>query len=101
MASDVTAAIQSQNLQVAAGQIGQPPVTGGQQQQLTILSQGQLTSAAEFENIIIRTDASGGLVRIRDIATVELGAQQYTNSSASIKLRQRMPCKWPAPSKIR
>jgi multidrug efflux pump len=81
-ASDVIAAIQSQNLQVAAGQIGQPPVSEGQQQQLTILSQGQLSSVPQFENIIIRTDPTGGVVRIHDIGTVELGAQQYATSSA-------------------
>jgi len=80
--SDVIAAIQSQNLQVAAGQIGQPPVSNQQQQQLTILSQGQLSSVPQFENIIVRTDPTGGVVRIRDIGTVELGAQQYTTTSA-------------------
>jgi hydrophobe/amphiphile efflux-1 (HAE1) family protein len=81
-ASDVTAAIQSQNIQVAAGQIGQPPVADNQQQQLTVLAPGQLSSVGQFEDIIVRTDPSGGVVRIRDIARVELGAQQYTNSSA-------------------
>ncbi len=81
-ANDVTAAIQSQNLQVAAGQIGQPPVSGNQQQQLTIISQGRLSSVPQFENIIVRTDPAGGVVRIRDIGKVELGAQQYTTSSA-------------------
>ena len=77
-ASDVIAAIQSQNIQVAAGQIGQPPVTGSQQQQLTVLAPGELSSVPQFENIIIRTNPNGGVVRIRDIGRVELGAQQYT-----------------------
>jgi multidrug efflux pump len=81
-AADVTAAIEAQNLQVAAGQIGQPPVSRNQQQQLTVLSPGQLTSADQFENIVVRTDPSGGVVRIHDIGRVELGAQQYSTSSA-------------------
>jgi multidrug efflux pump len=80
--SDVIAAIQSQNIQVAAGQIGEPPVNNGQQQQLTILAPGQLGSVPEFENIVIRTNANGGVVRIRDIARVELGAQKYADASA-------------------
>jgi multidrug efflux pump len=80
--SDVTAAIQAQNIQVAAGQIGAPPVSGGQQQQLTILAPGQLSSVPEFENIVIRTNPDGGVVRIRDIARVELGAQKYNDASA-------------------
>ncbi len=80
-ASDVTAAIQSQNIQVAAGQIGQPPVTGSQQQQLTVLSTGRLSTVQQFEDVIIRTNPNGGIVRVRDIGRVELAAQQYTSSS--------------------
>jgi multidrug efflux pump len=80
-AADVTAAIQSQNVQVAAGQIGQPPSPPNQQQQLTVLSPGQLSSVPEFENIVVRTNPDGGVVRVRDIARVELAAQQYTSSS--------------------
>ncbi len=81
-AADVTAAIQSQNIQVAAGAIGQPPVSGDQQQQLTILTPGELTSPAQFENIIIRANQNGGVVRIKDIGTVELAAQQYSTNAA-------------------
>src|SRR5215469_15197165 len=81
-AADVTAAIQSQNLQVAAGQIGQPPVGPNQQQQLTVLAPGELSSVPEFEDIIVRTNPDGGVVRIRDIARVQLAAQQYATSSA-------------------
>ncbi len=80
--ADVVAAIQAENIQVAAGQIGQPPVTGSQQQQLTVLAPGQLSSVPEFENIIVRTNPNGGVVRIRDIAKVELAAQQYSTGSA-------------------
>lgn len=81
-AADVTAAIEAQNIQVAAGQIGQPPIGGSQQQQLTILAPGRLSSVPQFEDIIVRTNPDGGIVRIRDIARVELGAQDYTSSSS-------------------
>jgi hydrophobe/amphiphile efflux-1 (HAE1) family protein len=80
--ADVVSAIQSQNIQVAAGQIGQPPITGGQQQQLTVLAPGRLSTAAAFENIILRSNQNGGLVRVRDIGRVELGAQRYSSNSA-------------------
>lgn len=81
-AQDVIAAIQAQNIQVAAGQIGQPPVGGDQQQQLTILTPGELVSPAQFRNIIIRTNQNGGIVRVRDIGTVQLAAQQYSTNAA-------------------
>jgi hydrophobe/amphiphile efflux-1 (HAE1) family protein len=81
-ASDVVKAIQAQNIQVAAGQIGMPPVTGPQQQQLTVLAPGQLSNVKQFENIIVRANQNGGLVRISDIGKVELAAQSYTNSAS-------------------
>ncbi|MGH7098001.1 MAG: efflux RND transporter permease subunit [Stellaceae bacterium] len=81
-ASDVIAAIQAQNIQVAAGQIGQPPVGGDQQQQLTVLAPGRLSTVQQFKNIIVRTNQNGGVVRIGDLARVELAAQQYSSSSA-------------------
>jgi hydrophobe/amphiphile efflux-1 (HAE1) family protein len=77
-ASDVVNAIAQQNVQAAAGQIGQPPVGEGQQQQLTIVAPGRLTTAAQFRDIIVRANADGGVVRIRDVGSVELGAQQYS-----------------------
>ncbi|HLH95505.1 MAG TPA: efflux RND transporter permease subunit [Xanthobacteraceae bacterium] len=80
-AADVIAAVQAQNVQAAAGQIGQPPVTGNQQQQLTVLAPGQLSSVPEFERIVVRTNPDGGVVRVGDIAKVELAAQQYSSSS--------------------
>ncbi|MGH7188155.1 MAG: efflux RND transporter permease subunit [Acetobacteraceae bacterium] len=81
-ASDVVAAIQAQNLQVAAGQIGEPPVSGDQQQQLTVLASGELSNVQQFKNIIVRTNPNGGIVRIADIGQVQLAAQQYDDSSA-------------------
>jgi multidrug efflux pump len=79
--AQVIAAIQAQNIQVSAGQIGQPPVAGDQQQQLTVLAPGELTSVAEFKNIILKTNPDGGIVRLSDIARVELAAQQYATAS--------------------
>ena len=81
-ASDVIAAIQSQNIQVAAGQIGQPPVTGSQQQQLTVLAPGNLAASRSSRTSSSAPIPNGGVVRIRDIAKVELAAQQYTSASA-------------------
>lgn len=81
-ATDVMNAIQAQNIQVAAGQIGQPPTGPDQQQQLTVLATGRLSSVDEFKNIIIRTNSDGGVVRVADVGDVELAAQQYTASSA-------------------
>jgi multidrug efflux pump subunit AcrB len=76
-ANDVITAITQQNAQVAAGQIGQPPVPHGQVFQYTITTLGRLTDAEEFRNIVIKNDPQGRLVRVRDVATVELGAQSY------------------------
>ncbi|AWK85174.1 efflux RND transporter permease subunit [Azospirillum thermophilum] len=80
-ASDVVGAIQQQNIQASAGQIGAPPVQGDQQQQLTILARGRLDDPKQFGDIIIRTNENGGVVRLRDVARVELGAQTYSASS--------------------
>ena len=79
--ADVVSAISTQNEVSAAGQIGEPPITNGQQQQLTIITQGRLTTAQQFRDIIIKTNPSGGVVRVGDVATVQLGAQTYTSSS--------------------
>ena len=75
--SDVVTAITEQNVQVAAGQVGQPPVDKGQAFQFTITALGRLTDAEQFEDMILKTDAQGGVVRMRDVAKVELGAQGY------------------------
>jgi multidrug efflux pump len=75
--SDVVRTIEQQNTQVAAGQIGQPPVPSGQVFQFTMSTMGRLVSAAEFEEIVLKTDTDGRLVRLRDVATIQLGAQSY------------------------
>ncbi len=82
---DVIAAIQNQNVQVAAGTIGRQPVPQGQQIQLTMSTLGRLSDPEEFGNIIIKTGqgndqqgyTSSQVVRLRDVARVELGAQNY------------------------
>jgi len=76
-ASDVTTAIEQQNTQVAAGQIGQPPVPNGQVFQYTMSTLGRLADADQFEEMILKTDADGRIVRLRDVARIELGAQSY------------------------
>ncbi len=76
-AADVAAAIEQQNVQVAAGQIGQPPVPQGQVLQYTMTTLGRLSDESQFENIVLKTDAMGRLVRLRDVARIEQGAQSY------------------------
>jgi hydrophobe/amphiphile efflux-1 (HAE1) family protein len=76
-AGDVADAVREQNLQAAAGQIGQPPSLPGQQFQYTVTTRGRLSTPAEFEDIILRTRSDGSLLRVRDVARVELGAQSY------------------------
>ncbi|MCE8525952.1 efflux RND transporter permease subunit [Ruegeria pomeroyi] len=77
---DLIAAVREQNLEVSAGQIGAPPAPEGQTFQYTIKSKGRLSTVDEFENIVIRTGEAGAVVRVRDIARVELGAQFYSAS---------------------
>ncbi len=75
--SDVVRAIEQQNTQVAAGQLGQPPVSAGQVFQLTMSTMGRLTDIEQFGDMILKTDASGRIVRLADVANIELGAQAY------------------------
>src|SRR3954470_18817469 len=77
-ASDVMTAIGQQNVQAAAGQIGQPPSPPGQQVQYTVQVQGRLSTPEEFAGIIIRANPDGSFVRVGDVARVELGSQTYT-----------------------
>jgi len=73
--ADVVAAVQSQNLQAALGRIGSAPVPANQQLQLTIVTEGRLSDSKEFENIIVRANRDGSIVRVRDIARVDMGAK--------------------------
>lgn len=79
--SDVIAAIQEQNVQASLGALGGAPADENQIQQYTILSQGQLTSPEEFGDIIVLTGENGAIVRLRDVARIELGAQTYSSIS--------------------
>ena len=72
--SDVIAAIQSQNVQAAVGRIGARPIADDQQLQLNIQTEGRLSSVQEFENIIIRTNPDGSILRLGNIARLQLGA---------------------------
>ncbi|RYD38288.1 MAG: hydrophobe/amphiphile efflux-1 family RND transporter, partial [Verrucomicrobiaceae bacterium] len=80
-APDVVNAIREQNIQVAAGQLGQPPVPEGQQFQYTLTTQGRLKSAEEFDRIVLRTGANGDVIRLKDVARVELGGKDYAQKS--------------------
>jgi HAE1 family hydrophobic/amphiphilic exporter-1 len=74
---DVIAAISEQNVQVAAGSIGQPPAPSGQSFQYSINTLGRLADVEQFENIIVKTGEDGRVLRVKDVARVELGAQNY------------------------
>ncbi|WP_244670454.1 efflux RND transporter permease subunit [Rhodoplanes elegans] len=79
--ADIAAAIQAQNTQVSAGQLGGLPARKGQQLNATVTAQGRLQTPAQFRAIVVKSDADGSMVRINDVATVELGAEDYTSSS--------------------
>ncbi|HZP09849.1 multidrug efflux RND transporter permease subunit [Methyloceanibacter sp.] len=79
-AGDVVAALRGQNVQVAAGVINQPPVPQPGAFQLNVETQGRLTTPEQFGNIIIKSDPNGRVVRVRDVARVELGAADYNRS---------------------
>jgi HAE1 family hydrophobic/amphiphilic exporter-1 len=76
-APDVVSALQEQNVEVAAGQVGQPPIKTGQEYQISVRAVGRLTEAAEFDNIILKTNSDGTLVRVKDVGHSELGAEDY------------------------
>ncbi|MFM7071714.1 MAG: efflux RND transporter permease subunit [Planctomycetota bacterium] len=74
---DVVRAIEQQNTQVAAGQIGQPPAPTGQAFQYAMTTLGRLSFPEEFGSIVLKTDDQGRVIRLRDVATAELGARGY------------------------
>src|SRR5436853_967085 len=76
-APDVVSALQEQNVEVAAGQVGQPPIKPGQDYQISVRAVGRLTEASEFDNIILNTNTDGTLVRLKDVGHSELGAEDY------------------------
>lgn len=76
--ADVTAAIESQNMEVSAGSVGAPPAADGQQFEYTLTARGRLSDADEFGNIVIRTGSDGAILRLKDIARVDLGSNSYS-----------------------
>ena len=81
MPSDVSAAIQAQNVQVSAGQIGQQPSVKGQQLNATVTAQSRLQTPEQFREIVLKTSPGGAVVRLSDVARVELGAESYEITS--------------------
>ena len=78
-ATNILSALQEQNVQVAAGQIGQPPTPSGQSFQISVRAIGRLTEASEFENIVLKSGTDGTLVRVKDVGRAELGAEDYSS----------------------
>lgn len=75
--ADVAAALREQNVQVAAGRVGEPPAQRDQQFTYTLRTQGRLSDVEQFEEVILRANPDGSLVRVSDVARVELGAESY------------------------
>jgi len=75
--NEIASALQAQNTVNPAGQLGGDPIPRGQEFTYTVLAQGRLASLAEFENVVVRAKPDGALVRVKDVARVELGAQNY------------------------
>lgn len=78
---DVTTAIQAQNTQVSVGSLGAQPAVPGQQINVTITAQSQLTTVADFEHIILKVEKDGSTVRLSDVARVEIGQESYGGTS--------------------
>ena len=80
-ADDVITAIRQQNVQAATGSIGTAPSNANQQVQYTLRAKGRLSEAGDFENIVVRSNPRGGVLRLKDVARVELGAHSYASKS--------------------
>lgn len=80
--TDVSNAIQSQSLEAPAGQVGAPPYGVASEFQFTLRAKGRLDSVKEFEEIIVRANPDGSMVRVKDVARVELGSRSYAANSA-------------------
>src|SRR5438552_406372 len=78
-APDVVNALSEQNVEVAAGQVGQQPSIAGQQYQVSVRAVGRLSEPAQFDNIILKTNSDGTLVRLKDVGRAELGAENYAS----------------------
>ncbi len=80
-AGEIVDALKAQNVQVSSGSIGAPPFDKGNAYQVGVEMQGRLNTPEQFGDIVVRTDADGRQVRVRDVARVELGAQDYTTNT--------------------
>ncbi len=80
-AGEVLAALRAQNVQVSAGVLNQPPVTGNSAFQLNVQTLGRLTTPEQFADIVLKTDARGRPTRIRDVGRVEIGAADYGSTA--------------------
>src|SRR6266436_2929137 len=78
-APDVVSALAEQNVEVAAGQVGSQPAIPGQQYQISVRAVGRLSEPTQFDNIILKTNADGTLVRLKDVGRAELGAEDYSS----------------------
>src|SRR6201987_4516697 len=76
--TDIVNAVQAQNKVNPAGQVGGEPAAANQQFTYSVLAQGRLTTPQQFEDVIVREASDGGIVRVKDVARVELGAQDYS-----------------------
>lgn len=81
MPSDVTAALQAQNTQVAAGEIGGNPAPEGQRLNATVTARSRLETPEQFENIVVKTNVDGSVVKLKDVARVEMGEENYGSLS--------------------
>ena len=79
--ADVYSAIQAQNMEVSAGSVGQPPTDTDEAFQFTLVSKGRLSTPEEFGRIIIKSLPGGEYLRLRDIATIDLGSATYNTTS--------------------
>jgi HAE1 family hydrophobic/amphiphilic exporter-1 len=76
-ATDVLNALREQNVQIAAGQVGQPPITNGQTFQVGVRALGRFSTPDEFEHMVLKTGSNGSLVLLRDVGRAEVGAENY------------------------
>ena len=79
--ADVTTAIEAQNTQVSVGSLGGQPVADGQQLNVTVTAQSQLTTVADFESIILKVETDGATVRLSDVSRIEIGQESYGGGS--------------------
>ena len=78
-ARDVVNALQEQNVQVAAGSVGDAPAVAGQTYQISVRAEGRLADARQFDDIILKSGDGGSLVRLSDVGHAELGAESYSS----------------------